>query len=297
MFNIIFPIIIFVSLAVIVFIVGKHLPEFVDIKKNKNENNSTKNEYFKKIFFKILETIKDVSIWLVENIIKQAKNLLTLVQNWLLEIKKKKKEDKFSNTSNGEIKEIEKEQNNFLDEIKKEKTSAEQEEFFEKGNVKKEQESQSKENFFSKFKNDLKERLLEKRRKKINQVFQEDDFNQDQFSDGVVSVHEKKQEELSDDKKLINEVVEIKKDRNIERNFDEEIGVDRHILEKKLINKITENPKDKEIYRQLGELYLKMENYSDAENCYKYILKIAVRDVDAIRKIERIKLLKRSKNK
>jgi tetratricopeptide (TPR) repeat protein len=50
-----------------------------------------------------------------------------------------------------------------------------------------------------------------------------------------------------------------------------------------------------ENYRQLGELYLKMESYDDSKECYRQILKIKARDVDAQRKIERINLLKRFK--
>ncbi len=287
MFNIIFPIIIFVSLAVIVFIIGKHLPEFVDIKKNSEDENSSNMENFKKILFKILGFLKNSLIWLVEKVIKQAKNILTLIQNWIIETKKGKKD---------QVEIYPQEKNNFLDEIKREPEIKSEENFFEKNNSEDNKEDNfGKENFFNKFKNNLKERILEKKRKKIKQVFQEEDIYQDQFSDGVLSVHEKKYDKLNEDKKLINEVVEIKKDRKADINFDDEIGVDRHILEKKLINKITENPKDKEIYRQLGELYLKMENYCDAENCYKYILKMAVRDVDANRKVERIKLLKRAR--
>ena len=40
MFNIIFPVVIFLSFAVIVFIIGKHLPEFVEI-KNKAEDEKS----------------------------------------------------------------------------------------------------------------------------------------------------------------------------------------------------------------------------------------------------------------
>ena len=76
-------------------------------------------------------------------------------------------------------------------------------------------------------------------------------------------------------------------------DIDDELGVDRQILEKKIIQKITKNPKDAENYRQLGELYIKMKNYLDAEESYKQILRLYPRDIDAKRKLEKIKLLKR----
>jgi cytochrome c-type biogenesis protein CcmH/NrfG len=94
---------------------------------------------------------------------------------------------------------------------------------------------------------------------------------------------------------LIKEVVAVEKKKNTSSENDDDLGVDRKILEKKLINKIAQNPKDIENYRQLGELYLKMENYSDSLDCYKQVLKFKTRDVDAKRKIERINLLKRFK--
>lgn len=295
MFNIIFPIIIFVSLAIIVFIIGKHLPEFVDIKKNDQEN-LTKKKPLKNFFKGFLKIIKNSLIWLVDKTIEKTKNLLTLVQSWILDVRKDKKENSLSKEDYENPKNLK--QENFLDQItKKDKiedldSKEEKEDFFNK----EEEPDQKKEGFFSKFKKNLKEKLLEKRRKKIDQVFQEEEEAQDsnQFSDGIVGIHEKPQNQEVEENKLINEVIEVRKEKASNMNLDDEIGVDRHILEKKLINKIASNPKDKEIYRQLGELYLKMENYSDAENCYKYILKTSIRDIDAKRKIERIKLLKRS---
>ena len=141
----------------------------------------------------------------------------------------------------------------------------------------------------------MKEKILERKRKKINRVFQDElSEDTDQFSDGIVKIHDKKADQPAKSKKVINEVVEIDKSQKEDMKMDDEIGVDRNILENKLISKIAKNPRDMELYRQLGELYIKMENYGDAEGCYKQIIKMAVRDVDAKRKIERIKLLKRS---
>lgn len=118
------------------------------------------------------------------------------------------------------------------------------------------------------------------------------------FSDGIVKVGEMTEEEeaskkdfYQEENNLIKEVVKVAKKR--EEYTDEDLGVDREILEKKIIAKISSNPKDQENYRQLGDLYLKMENFRDAEECYQQILKIKPRDMGAKRKLERIRLLKR----
>jgi len=91
---------------------------------------------------------------------------------------------------------------------------------------------------------------------------------------------------------LISEVIEARKVEE-EIDPDDELGVDKRILEKKIILKITKDPKNVENYRQLGEFYIKIKNYEDATSSYKQILKMKPRDVDAKRKLEKIKLLKR----
>jgi tetratricopeptide (TPR) repeat protein len=296
MFNIIFPIIIFVSLAVIVFIIGKHLPEFVDIKKDdSSEKEKSKNDYWKKVFI----LLKNALLWLIEKLVAKFSQILGLIQSWISDLKKNKQTNKpvvkedftdsEKNISNTSLKE------NFFEKSFQNNENIDQETISETDNDSKKKEK----GFFLNFKDNLKNKILEKKRKKINQVFQEieeEDFDSSQFSDGIIGIHEKNNlPEEKDNSKLISEVKEVRKTNKNRMSLDDEIGVDRNILEKKLIGKIAQNPKDKEIYRQLGELYLKMENYTDSENCYKQILRLSVRDVDARRKVERIKLLKRSK--
>ncbi len=301
MFNIIFPIIIFASLGMIVFIIGKHLPEFINIKKEK-EAQAKKSGFLKNSLNKIFKIIKNSLLWLVDQIIKKIKNFLTLIQSWIVS-NDKNKEQQETSTQKQESTELKKD--NFLEKITKKEDLLEKSEeksgFFEKKEFKQEKiVKKSKNNFFANFKKNLKEKLLEKKRQKINQVFQEtEEYEEDtsQYSDGIVKIHEKAKNNKNKTRNLINEVVEVSRDQSDKMNLDEELGVDRQILEKKLINKIGQNPRDKEVYRQLGELYLKMKNYNDSEGCYKQILKIAVRDIDARRKIERIKLLKRSQKK
>ena len=299
MFNIIFPVIIFVSLAVIVFILGKHLPEFIDIKKNSDsESKTSKKNLVKKVLAGAWVVLRNSGIWLMEQVIKKIKNFLTLIQSWIIDTKEKRSSAKVDQLEREAIISEPEGKEDFLRKIaRKEDKVVERKELGEEEQLVKETfEIHEGKNpgFFSKLKNSLKEKVLEKKKKKINQVFQDIDEDNEQFSDGIIKIQEKKPQKKFAGKGLINEVVEIRKTDSSKMNIDDEIGIDRHILEKKLISKIARNPKDREVYRQLGELYLKMKNFSDAENCYKQILKIATRDVDAKRKIERIKLLKRS---
>lgn len=116
------------------------------------------------------------------------------------------------------------------------------------------------------------------------------DSFKDEFSDGVVKIE--KPNTRPNEELLMKEVV-IAKHNHKQVDLDDELGVDRKILEKKILQKIAGDPKNVEHYRQLGELYIKMRNFSDAEGTYKFIVKVSPRDVDAKRKIEKIKLLKR----
>jgi tetratricopeptide (TPR) repeat protein len=111
-----------------------------------------------------------------------------------------------------------------------------------------------------------------------------------EFSDGVMKVE--RQEKQPNEENLIKEVVRTGSIKN-GLDQDDELGVDRSILEKKILKKVEKDPRNMENYRQLGDLYIKMKNFEDAENAYKFIIKISPRDVDAKRKIEKIKLLKR----
>ncbi len=46
-------------------------------------------------------------------------------------------------------------------------------------------------------------------------------------------------------------------------------------LESSLIERIAVDPKDVDAYKELGELYMERESWSDAKECYKQILKLA----------------------
>ncbi len=124
---------------------------------------------------------------------------------------------------------------------------------------------------------------------KGRKILTEETYND--FSDGITVINKDfsgKEEDV-----FMKDVVRAKHTSQKDVNNDDELGVDRKILEKRILQKIAANPKDIEGYRQLGELYIKMENFDDAHSAYKFILKVSARDVDASRKLEKIKLLKR----
>lgn len=53
-------------------------------------------------------------------------------------------------------------------------------------------------------------------------------------------------------------------------------------MEKRYIKKIVSNPKDVEVYRKLGDLYLEMENYTDAQASFEQVLRLKPADKHAI---------------
>ena len=96
----------------------------------------------------------------------------------------------------------------------------------------------------------------------------------------------------------INPVGEKFKGANTSRDIktaseDDVIGVDRKILEKKILQKIDKNPKNIDNYKELGSLYIKMEKLDDALEVFSYVLSVAPRDVEALNKQNKIKLLKK----
>ena len=74
---------------------------------------------------------------------------------------------------------------------------------------------------------------------------------------------------------------------------DDAIGVDRGILEKKILQKIDKDPKNIDNYKELGDLYIKMDKLSDAEEVFDYVLSVNPRDLVALKKKNKVKLLKR----
>lgn len=370
MVKLIFPIIIFISLGVIVYIIGKHLP---DIRMRLMEKKKTvrSSGFLKKFFQSILSAVKRFFIFLAEIVVKKSKNLLHLVHFWLIKLKKRKSELKSESEIDFEVKEeLIKEEQKTLDTvvndnlaqsnqkrvqmdnierhfqpindefiskevIVEEKNESLEADYFEDNYVSKEsiQKQQYETDQVTEFiedketddeldqtmkpetdhqlkekriwtnkilgffgKKETKDNNLAKDNEKENVFEEKVTVVEEKFSDGIGQVIEFESPEMKDNK-LIREVVRIKKNNIIGQDLDEDLGIDRKILEKKILQKVAMNPKDPENYRQLGELYIKMENYQDAGECFNQVLRMKLRDADASRKLEKIKLLRRIKRK
>ncbi|HHX58310.1 MAG TPA: tetratricopeptide repeat protein [Candidatus Moranbacteria bacterium] len=115
------------------------------------------------------------------------------------------------------------------------------------------------------------------------------------FSEAIVSIRERSSASQKEEGNFVKDVVAVEKRLTFDDDVD--LGVDYRILEKKILQRVEKNPKDIEVFRQLGELYIKMGEFSDAEEVYKFILKTSPRNSDAKRKLEKIKLLRRLKKR
>lgn len=62
-------------------------------------------------------------------------------------------------------------------------------------------------------------------------------------------------------------------------------------LEELLIERVASNPKDIEAYERLGEYYMEIENYSDAKECFKQVLKLNPTNRNVKYKIKRLERL------
>lgn len=65
--------------------------------------------------------------------------------------------------------------------------------------------------------------------------------------------------------------------------------------EKKYIDLISQNPKDVEAYRELGFIYLRQKNYSDARACFRQVLKFKPEDEGVKNKLNEIKGLQKNR--
>lgn len=95
------------------------------------------------------------------------------------------------------------------------------------------------------------------------------------------------------DEKIIKDEPK-KKDQNISITEDDALGVDRKILEKKILQKIDKDPVNINNYHELGALYIKMKKYDDAMEVFGYILGVKPDDLEAKRRQDKIKLLKKA---
>ncbi len=62
-------------------------------------------------------------------------------------------------------------------------------------------------------------------------------------------------------------------------------------LEELLIERVAANPKDIEAYERLGEYYVEIENYVDAKECFKQVMKLSPTNRNVKYKIKRLERL------
>ena len=62
-------------------------------------------------------------------------------------------------------------------------------------------------------------------------------------------------------------------------------------LENLLIERVAANPKDIEAYERLGEYYMEIENYADAKECFKQVMKLNPMNRNVKYKIKRLERL------
>ncbi len=201
-------------------------------------------------------------------------------------------------------KEKEAQKKSILNKIKKEETAqrteTEKEEILlEKEELNEEKElAEKKKGIFQKIKFWGKQDKAEERQEEDNEIDYDEKVKiksevTDDFSDGIVSIKKSENNQVIEDKKLSMKDVKTSQEKQVTLNEDELLGIDHEIWEKKILKKIENEPKNFEHYRQLGELYLRKGNLSDAQEAYKFIIKNVPRDMDAKRKLQKIKLLKR----
>ncbi|MBT3355917.1 hypothetical protein HN784_00670 [bacterium] len=320
--NIILIALIFVSLIVIIGIFGRNLKKFKQAGKSaelRREIRKRDKKERKFSFSFLFSKLSEFFVWFAEAIVSNAKKALQNAHSGLMEIKAKKKSknepivDELPSTATIKSKKnifknrpvASKEVFSKSTDKKKAKDTTTKKSKLDNlhklteqkvvkkdavgnGEKNKKKEVSAEKGFFSKINPFKKKEVIQEKG-----FFSEESFND--FSDGVTKIDPKtaKQNQFDSSMKSIVRPKKVSRENIIED--DDELGVDRKILEKKILQKIATNPKDIEGYRQLGELYIKMDNFDDAQSAYRFILKVSARDVDASRKLEKIKLLKRLK--
>ncbi len=125
----------------------------------------------------------------------------------------------------------------------------------------------------------------------------------------IEEIEEKKYKELIKEKKISRKVREIKQNREkiekkLKRFFGENSEKEKTVrpiisekivrprkIEQMMIEKIVNNPKDVKAYEKLGDYYLEVENWEDAKECFKQVIKLDSRNTSVkvkMRKLERV---------
>ncbi len=324
--NIVIIIFILLTLAVIIFVIMKGL-------RSVDENIIKELESDKIIKRRgIFQKIKEIIVLFFEKVVKKINQITQKLYSWIVRVKKrekneviKAKEELIINDNNSG----EKRKKIIINKTKSDKVLNISSNDVNDESIGSSNKEQTLDKYFSDFHrknkdigdNDNSMKVLDesekkskksgfvknifKKRKKTKQVF---DIQSDNSEEWTLGGADNKKERDADN--LKKKKPQLKKaditpvgskfkggisvDSGIKKpSEDDMLGVDRKILEKKILQKIDKNPKNIDNYKELGNLYIKMEKLDDALEVFTYILSVAPRDVEALNKQNKIKLLKK----
>ncbi len=304
--NIIIIISILLSLAVIIFVIIRSLKSVDD---TIIEELKTKKTIEKK---NITQRIKGKVVLFFEMIVKKINNITQKLHSWIVKVKKREKSDVVKAKDELSIDNSDADIDNLVINNKKRKVKNKKK---IKPRIKKDKKNdpdsvKSLDTYFNEptvvedisTKNVTKKGLLKSLFKNKKKKKGKNDIIIDEGENWSLGGEEKNDKAVKfKEKKLavnINPVGEKFKRANTSRDIkavseDDVIGVDREILEKKILQKIDKSPKNVDNYKELGSLYIKMEKLDDALEVFNYVLSVAPRDVEALNKQNKIKLLKK----
>lgn len=125
--------------------------------------------------------------------------------------------------------------------------------------------------FFEDISNNNEEKILNKE-KKVNFIENKEKIKNENQVNENKEVLQVDNEEISG----FHEISII--DKNNNKDDDD---IDREILEQKeknLLEAIIKNPREISFYKKLGKVYIAMNNFEDAKNCFQYVIKSGSKD-------------------
>lgn len=114
---------------------------------------------------------------------------------------------------------------------------------------------------------------------------------QDEMRDNFFQRKSDRQIRIADEERYAPEELQEKAERAAVPQKEEKKAEKKDLFEKILIDRIASNPKDIEAYERLGEYYLEIENWEYGKECFKQVIKLNPRNINArsrMRKLEKI---------
>jgi len=146
--------------------------------------------------------------------------------------------------------------------------------------------------FFGSGKTVLRKMNDEAKAKLEAKVMLEGHHRQDEMPDDFFRRRSDKQIRVADEETYAPEELQEELERVAKVLPKEEKKAEKKdLFEKILIDRIASNPKDIEAYERLGEYYLEIENWEYGKECFKQVIKLNPRNVNArskMRKLEKI---------